>query len=329
MRRKRSASSESRLTLRRSTPAARSGAASSASRWPLVDSAMLVEARDRAQQAHQRRQIAAHRRLAAGEAHAAHAQRRRTRAPARRSPRTRARRRGRACVDAVVGDAVGAAVVAAIGHRHAQVVDDARLRIDEPGRPRRAMPTAASALMVAMMVGACSRGEADRRRGRARARSAGAPPARPPRASRAAGTPARPPTTPASARDSIAAGPISWNDSMRNSSPKPGRRRSNSAPTASGVRSRGPMPVPPVTMTASLVAAPAARDRVAQRRRLLGEQARPTSPRTPPPRPAGAAAARPRWCPACGCRTRSPARRAPTRPTGPATCGERLARTRP
>ena len=65
------------------------------------------------------------------------------------------------------------------------------------------------------------------------------------------------PTTPASARDSIAAGPISWNDNMRNSSPKPGRRRSNSAPTASGVRSRGPIPVPPVTMTTS--ASPARR----------------------------------------------------------------------
>src|SRR6185436_5472183 len=71
------------------------------------------------------------------------------------------------------------------------------------------------------------------------------------------------PTTPASARDSIAAGPISWNDSIRNSSPKPGKRRSNSAPTASGVRSRGPMPVPPVTMTAS--ASPASRATASRR----------------------------------------------------------------
>ena len=116
----------------------------------------------------------------------------------------------------------------------------------------------------------------------------------------------RAPTTPASARDSIAAGPISWNESMRKSSPKPSRRRSKSAPTASGVRSRGAMPVPPVTSTASTppraprhgARSAAGSSRSSARRRR----------RSPPPRPAGAAAARPRCRRACGCRTPSAAR---------------------
>src|SRR5687768_10991777 len=50
------------------------------------------------------------------------------------------------------------------------------------------------------------------------------------------------------ARDSMAAAPISWKDSMRKSSPKPGSRLSSIASTASNVESRDVMPVPPVMM---------------------------------------------------------------------------------
>jgi hypothetical protein len=67
----------------------------------------------------------------------------------------------------------------------------------------------------------------------------------------AAGRPARAPTTPASARDNIAAGPIAWNDNIRNSSPKPGDGGRTAAPRHRCVRSRGEMPVPPVTSTTS------------------------------------------------------------------------------
>ena len=56
------------------------------------------------------------------------------------------------------------------------------------------------------------------------------------------------PTVPAVARLIIAAGPISSKLSMRNSSPKPSRRFSSSASTASKVPSRDVMPVPPVVM---------------------------------------------------------------------------------
>ena len=48
----------------------------------------------------------------------------------------------------------------------------------------------------------------------------------------------------------MAAAPTSWKDSIRNSSPKPGRRLSSSASTASYVESREVMPVPPVRITA-------------------------------------------------------------------------------
>src|SRR5882762_3330078 len=55
--------------------------------------------------------------------------------------------------------------------------------------------------------------------------------------------------TPARARESMAALPISWNESMRNSSPNPGSGRAMAALTASNVLSREVMPVPPVIRT--------------------------------------------------------------------------------
>ena len=112
----------------------------------------------------------------------------------------------RLVVDAALGHAVGAGVVAAIGDRDPQVLDDARLGIDEPA-PR---PSAASARMDLPPRG-CRAGAA-RPRGPARARSACGPPARRPPGSPAAGTPARR-RRPASARESIAAGPMAWNES--------------------------------------------------------------------------------------------------------------------
>ena len=73
-----------------------------------------------------------------------------------------------------------------------------------------------------------------------------------PRWSSRAATPRRSArTTPATARDSIAAGPISANESERNSSPNPSRRLSSRPTTASYVVSRGARPVPPLTITAS------------------------------------------------------------------------------
>ncbi len=66
---------------------------------------------------------------------------------------------------------------------------------------------------------------------------------------------------------------------MRNSSPKPGRRRSNSGATASGVRSRGEMPVPPVTRTASLARA----SRATSSRNASGSSARIASATTAKP----------------------------------------------
>ena len=128
MRRKRSASSESRLTFRRSTPAARNGAASSGNRCPFVDSAMSSSRGARAAGA-PARQVAADGRLAAGQTDAPDAE-----------PDEHAHQRGglleaehllaRGVPDAVVRDAVAAAVVAAIGDGDAQVVDHARLGID-------------------------------------------------------------------------------------------------------------------------------------------------------------------------------------------------------
>jgi len=55
--------------------------------------------------------------------------------------------------------------------------------------------------------------------------------------------------TPATARESMAALPISWKESMRNSSPNPGSGRAMAALTASKVLSREVMPVPPVIRT--------------------------------------------------------------------------------
>src|SRR5205814_1924931 len=71
----------------------------------------------------------------------------------------------------------------------------------------------------------------------------------------AAGLPGRAKTirpsrvTPATARESMAALPISWKESMRNSSPNPGSGRAMAALTASKVLSREVMPVPPVIST--------------------------------------------------------------------------------
>ena len=54
---------------------------------------------------------------------------------------------------------------------------------------------------------------------------------------------------PATARESIAALPISWNESIRKSSPNPCSGRAIAADTASKVLSREVMPVPPVIRT--------------------------------------------------------------------------------
>ena len=64
--------------------------------------------------------------------------------------------------------------------------------------------------------------------------------------------------TPAAARESIAALPISWNESCRNNSPNPGKGRAIAPEIASKVLSRFEIPVPPVINTAC---APAARAR--------------------------------------------------------------------
>ena len=58
----------------------------------------------------------------------------------------------------------------------------------------------------------------------------------------------RPCTTPACARDIMAAAPTSWYESMRKSSPKPEMRLVSRDSTASKVESREVMPVPPVRM---------------------------------------------------------------------------------
>ncbi|VGP63300.1 hypothetical protein SB00610_03059 [Klebsiella quasipneumoniae subsp. similipneumoniae] len=55
--------------------------------------------------------------------------------------------------------------------------------------------------------------------------------------------------TPATARDCSVEVPISSNDSMRNTSPKPSTSRSNSGSSASGAWSPSVNPVPPVIST--------------------------------------------------------------------------------
>jgi hypothetical protein len=55
--------------------------------------------------------------------------------------------------------------------------------------------------------------------------------------------------SPPSARDCRVAAPISSQDSIRNSSPKPVISLSSNGRTASGVLSRPVIPVPPVTST--------------------------------------------------------------------------------
>ena len=64
----------------------------------------------------------------------------------------------------------------------------------------------------------------------------------------------RPRAMPIWARESIAAPPTSGYESMRNSSPNPGKRLSSIASTASNVESREVMPVPPVMITACTAA---------------------------------------------------------------------------
>ena len=118
----------------------------------------VVDARDRAQLADERRQVAAHGRLAAGEAHAAHAQRRKH-PYQRRDLFERQHVGARRVLDAVVGDAVAAAVVAAVGHRHPQVVDHARLGIHQ------ALRLDTDRCFSAHDDDAGLRGEAGRRRG--------------------------------------------------------------------------------------------------------------------------------------------------------------------
>lgn len=54
------------------------------------------------------------------------------------------------------------------------------------------------------------------------------------------------PTEPAAARDSIAAGPISWKERLRKISPKPSSRLDQSGSSASSVQSFGASSVPPV-----------------------------------------------------------------------------------
>ena len=124
-----------------------------------------------------------------------------------------------------------------------------------------------------------------------------------------------PPTTPASARDSIAAGPMSWNDSIAEQLAEAGQTAVEQR--ADGV---GRAIARPDTGSArhddGVAFARQPRDRVAQRRRLLGQQIVRRDGEPAPPRSAGAAGARLRWCRACGCRTRSPAPRAPTRRRG-------------
>ncbi len=77
--------------------------------------------------------------------------------------------------------------------------------------------------------------------------------AREPGMTRTTSLPTRPPT----ARLSMHAGPISAKLSIRNNSPKPGRALVRSPDTVSNVWSRGLIPVPPVTRTASTVSSPA------------------------------------------------------------------------
>ena len=147
--------------------------------------------------------------------------------------------------DAVLGQAVGAAVVAAIGDRHPQVVDPPVQAIGQ-----RAGGQWRGVVMRGMGV------PRERRRAQlgddvrpARAGSAVPSPAARRRGSLASGTPPRRPMTPAVARESIAAGPTSANDSMRNSSPNPSSVLSKRAASASTVVSRRAMPVPPVSST--------------------------------------------------------------------------------
>ena len=74
---------------------------------------------------------------------------------------------------------------------------------------------------------------------------------------------------PASARDSHAAVPTCFVDWARNASPNPGNRSSKSGAAASGVTSRGAIPVPPVTITTSQ----SARATAARRARRIGVMA--------------------------------------------------------
>ena len=114
---------------------------------------------------------------------------------------------------------------------------------------------------------------------------------------------------------------------MRNSSPKPGSRRSKRGPIASGVRSRGATPVPPVTRTAS---ATAGRARDATRSRRVGGSSTSSASSTTV-NPASSTNRRKslpsRSWPASGCPTRSPARRESSTPAAPRLCESRALRS--
>ncbi len=90
----------------------------------------LVDAGDPAQHPHQGLQVAAHRRFAAGQAHAPHAQRGET---AHQIAQLFERQDVGAVdvLDALLGHAVGAAVIAAVGDGDAQVIDRPALFVDE------------------------------------------------------------------------------------------------------------------------------------------------------------------------------------------------------
>ena len=112
--------SVSRLTVTRSSPAARRAAAGAASWTPLVVSARSREAAAGGQPGDEARQIAAQQRLAAGQPHARHALRRRRRRTRRSISSKRQQVRARQPDVLRLGHAVEAAQVAAVGHRHAQ-----------------------------------------------------------------------------------------------------------------------------------------------------------------------------------------------------------------
>ena len=139
MARKRAASRRVEADVDAASPASRSGAASSARRWPLVVIDQVVEPGDRASRSTSVDDVLAHRRLAAGQADPAHAQRWRRRRTSRSisSNGEHVGAWGRTS-HALLGHAVGAAVVAAIGQRDAQVADALRANASTGAATRQA-----------------------------------------------------------------------------------------------------------------------------------------------------------------------------------------------